>query len=156
MHTQGKMSKDKRRYTRHAITSESLFIASLNSGKYASVRNISLAGLALEHFAGAGDPTDWTSIDIFMSGPDPLYLPKIMCRVIYDIAELSENSTFSGSAIRICGLKFGSLRDEQGKKLAKLLNSRATKAVPNSTPDQERETKLTKSKYRVSRRLMKP
>ena len=144
------MRKDKRRYPRHTITNESLFIASLNSGKYASVRNISLTGLALEHFAGAGDSTDWTSIDIFMSGRDLLYLPKVKCRVIYDIAELSENSTFRGSAIRVCGLKFHSLRDEQGKKLVKLLNSRATKPIPNSKPDQEREIKLTKSKYRVS------
>ena len=106
-----------------------------------------MTGLALEHFAGAGDPTDWTSIDIFMSGRDPLYLPKVKCRVIYDIAELSENSTFSGSAIRICGLKFGSLRDEQEKKLVKLLNSRAARPIPNSAPAQGQQTKLTNSNY---------
>jgi hypothetical protein len=147
MSTQGKMRNDKRRYHRHAITNESLFIASLNSGKYAAVRNISMTGLAFEHFAGAGGPTDWTSIDIFMSGRDPLFLPKIKCRVIYDIAELSENRTFSGSAIRVCGLQFASLRNEQEKKLVKLLNSRATKPLPNSTPEHGRETKQTKSNY---------
>ena len=141
------MSKDKRRYTRHAITNDSLFIASLNSGKYAAVRNISLAGLAFEHFAAAGDHTDWTSIDIFMSGRDPLYLPKVKCRVIYDIAELSEGNTFSGSAFRVCGLKFGSLRDENEKKLVNMLNSRATRPIPNSAPEQGPETKLTNSNY---------
>jgi len=140
------MRKDKRRYPRHAITDESLFIASLNSGKYALVRNISMTGLAFEHFAGAREPADWRSIDIFMSGRNPLYLPKVKCRVIYDIAELSENSTFSGSAIRVCGLQFGSLRDEQEKKLVKLLNSKATKPILNSEPEQVRETKIAKSK----------
>ena len=141
------MNKDKRRYTRHAISSESLFIASLNSGKYASVRNISMTGLAFEHFAGVEEPADWRSIDIFMSGRDPLYLPKVMCRVIYDIAELSENSTFSGSAIRVCGLQFRSLRSEQEKKLVKLLNSKATKPIQNSAPEQVGETKLLKSNF---------
>ena len=103
--------------------------------------------MALEHFAGAEDPADWRSIDIFMSGRDPLYLPKVKCRVIYDIAALSENGTFSGSAIRVCGLQFGSLRNEQKEKLATLLNSRATKPIPNSAPEQGRETKLLKSNY---------
>jgi len=130
------MRKDKRRHPRHAITDESLFIASLNSGKYALARNISMTGLAFEHFAGAEEPADWRSIDIFMSGRDPLYLSKVKCRVIYDIAELSENSTFSGSAIRVCGLQFGSLRSEQKKKLVTWLNSGATKPIPNNAPEQ--------------------
>ena len=149
------MRNDKRRYPRHAITNESLFVASLNSGKYAMVRNISRTGLAFEHFAGAGNPADWRLIDIFMSGRDPLYLPKVKCRVIYDIAELSENSTFSGSAIRICGLQFGSLRNEQEKKLKKLLNSKATRPIPNCAPEQGRETKLTTSYYWAPRLRMK-
>ena len=139
------MRKDKRQHHRHTITNESLFIASLNSGKFASVRNISINGLAFEHFLGPEAPTDWTSIDVFMGGRDRLYLPKIKCRVVYDIAELSENSTFSGTAIRVCGLQFGSLKKEQKQKLVKLLNSHATKPIPNSPPEQE--TKRTKYNY---------
>ena len=146
MSTQGKMRNDKRRNPRHATTKETLFIASLNSGKYAPVRNISKTGLAFEHFAGARNPADWTSIDIFMSGRDPLYLPKIKCRLIYDIAELSENITFSGSAIRVCGLQFGSLNNEQERELVKLFNSNKTKPIPHSAPEQGRIKTLSKSK----------
>ena len=131
--------KDKRRYPRYTFTDESLFIASLNSGRYALVRNISLAGLAFEHFAGAGEPADWRVIDIFMSGRDPFYLPKVKCRIIYDIAELSEDSTFSGSKTRVCGLQFGSLRDEEEKKLVELLNSGGTQPIPNCTSEQVRD-----------------
>ena len=145
--TQGEMRKNRRRYPRHAITKESLFIASLNSVKNASVRNISKSGLAFEHFGGAGDPGDWSLIDIFMGGRNPFYLPKIKCRLIYDIAELSENSTFSGSEVRVCGLQFGSLRNEHNKKLVKLINSKATMPIPSSTPEYGRKTKLTKSNY---------
>ena len=141
------MRNDKRKYPRHAITDESLFIGSLNSGKYAIVRNISITGLAFEHFAGAGDQIDWTSIEIFMNGRERLYLPKIKCRVIYNISELSENSTFSGSAIRVCGLQFAFLSDEQEKQLVKLLNSRATGPIPNSTFEKEQGAKRTKSNY---------
>ena len=100
-----------------------------------------MAGLSFEHFAGAGDPTKWTPIDIFMSGQNSLYIPNMQCRVIYDIAELSENSTFSGSATRVCGLQFASLSDVQEKQLVKLLNSGATRPIPNSAPEQEWETK---------------
>ena len=141
------MNKDKRRYARHAISSESLFIASLNSGKYASVRNISMTGLAFEHFAGAGDVRGCTSIDIFMSGQDRLYLTNMKCRVIYDIAELSENITFSGSASRVCGLQFVSLSAEQKTDLVKLLSSKATRPIKNGAFEQGRETKLLKSNY---------
>ena len=106
-----------------------------------------MTGLAFEYFAGAGDVTGCTSIDIFMSGQDRLYLTNMKCRVIYDIAELSENSTFSGSASRVCGLQFVSLSAEQKTDLVKLLSSKATRPIKSGAFEQGRETKLLKSNY---------
>ena len=141
------MRTDKRQYPRHVTTHESLFISSHNPARYALVRNISVAGLAFEHFAGSGDVTGWTSIDIFMGGKFRLYVRDIKCRVIYDIAELSENTTFSGSSSRVCGLQFVCLHAGQKTDLVKLFNSKATRPIKNDSFEQVQETKLLKSKY---------
>ena len=147
MTTRKEMGNERRRYPRHANTSESLFITSLNSGKTATVRNINMTGLAMEHFAGEGDRTDWRSIDIFMGGREPLYLPRIRCRLIYDIGELSENITFSGASVRVCGLQFEALSKDQEDKLLRLLGTRATKQVTNSIPAQDgKQSKINGTK----------
>lgn len=144
---QEKMGNDRRRHPRHTINKESLFITSLNSGKSATVRNINMTGLAIEHFASGGDPPDWRSIDIFMGGRDPLYLHGIRCRLIYNIGELSENISFSGTAVRVCGLQFEPLTKDQEDKLKRLLiNSRATKSILNGIPGKGQEAKQAESK----------
>lgn len=84
--------------------------------------NISQGGLCILLINQHTEPTSCKAVDILCIRPDTLYLPGVVCRVIYDISTLSENMSFTGAETRYCGLQFTSFNFEQKQKLMNFLD----------------------------------
>lgn len=64
----------------------------------------------------------WTQINIISGECDPILMADVCCEVMYDIKDLMENGSFSGMDVRLCGLCFGELTQDQKKALHRLLD----------------------------------
>ncbi len=114
--------KERRQFTRHVVSSDELFVFCCDSSKMARINNISRDGLRFEYFPSAVDGAKWSAIDIFWVRRNQFYLSGLPCKIIYDISHLAENSTFSGSRCRTCGLAYQTLTQDQQEKLEDLLD----------------------------------
>ena len=78
--------------------------------------NISKGGLAFRYIAHQRQEQAPTHLDLFVFN-DAFYLPRIPCRVIYDI-RLSEKQRSSASLERRrCGLELGEVTEVQASQL---------------------------------------
>ena len=77
--------------------------------------------MKFKYFPIVDAKADLKEIDLLMEDQTRNYLSAIHCKVIYDINDLEENGTFTGSRTRICGLKFEKLTSEQEQKLRDII-----------------------------------
>ena len=82
------MTKERRGSMRCAIDSDEAQVSVSASQKTYSVKDISKSGLAFEYSPAADEPFESESVDIIAMDYDRFYLPKIVCKPIYDISTL--------------------------------------------------------------------
>jgi hypothetical protein len=115
------MTPERRKSKRCKIDSDEVRVSVLPSQKTYSVKDISTGGVAIEYSPVADAPFESESVDIIATDYDRFYLPKIACETVYDIQTLMEGKSFSGGEMRIRGLKFIELTQEQEDQLDVLL-----------------------------------
>jgi hypothetical protein len=86
------------------------------------VKDVSQSGLAFEYRPEEVDMDHLAEIDIVAHCPDRFYLFGIPCRAVYDLKEIAENRTFTGTEIRRCGLQYKSLQKRQAENVERLLD----------------------------------
>ena len=113
---------ERREFTRISVPPDEFFIYCHETRRMTVVMDISMGGLKIECYPSAGSRPDAMMIDIYALPQGRFHMAGIPCRVVYDIANLKEDSTFSGSQSRISGLKYEKFTDEQRDKLEHVLN----------------------------------
>ena len=115
--------KERRQFTRHEVSGDELFVFCCDSSKMERINNISEDGLGFEYIPSEAGGAKWRTVDIFWVRRNQFYLSGLPCKIIYDISRLAENSSFSGSRCRICGLTYQRLTEDQQQKLEDLLDN---------------------------------
>ncbi len=113
---------ERRKFRRVSVPPDEFFIYCQETHKMTVVMDISMGGLKIECYPSAESRPDAMTIDIYALPQGRFHMAGIPCRVVYDIANLKEDSTFSGSQSRISGLQYEKFTDEQRDKLAYFLN----------------------------------
>jgi hypothetical protein len=113
---------ERRKFTRVPVLADEFFIFCHETKRMTAVMDISMGGLKIECYPSAESRPDVMTIDIYALPQSRFHMAGIPCRVVYDIANLKEDSTFSGSQSRISGLRYEKFTDEQRDKLAYFLN----------------------------------
>ncbi len=114
--------KERRRSIRYQNPGNLCRVFSNKSDTPWRLRDISQSGLAFEHHPNLGDMSKLTKIDIFANCPSRFHLTGVPCKTVYDIIELSENRTFTGTEMRRCGLEYESLSKKKEDHLERLLH----------------------------------
>jgi len=129
---EGRMSAEQRRFKRYAIKSDGLDVASRDLKVVGKLKNISRGGLAYQYTPVNGTKPDSEMIDILGKGPDRFHVSGIYCKAVYDISELAADQTFTGAEIRLRGLEFTGLTEEQNEMLEFLLEHYVTEPSENA------------------------
>ena len=114
---------ERRKFDRFPVPRNQCYVFDHDSTEMAEIKDIGKGGVKLEYAPVANMKTGWKIIDIFTQDYKQFYLLEIPCQLIYNTISLAEDYTFSGSKVRIAGLKFETLSKEQTKKLEALLNT---------------------------------
>ena len=122
MPTMMNSSVERRQYKRESILPEELFIYCRKTNRMSVVMDISMGGFKIECFPSLGAKPHSMTVDIYALPEGRFHLAGIPCRVVYDIANLAQDGTFSGSNSRISGLQYEKLTAEQKEKLEYFLN----------------------------------
>ncbi|UCF91471.1 MAG: PilZ domain-containing protein [Desulfobacterales bacterium] len=109
-------------FPRYPVPEDEFFIFSRRSSAMAAIKNLSRGGLQFEYASVACHEEEWNRVDIFVRRHSQFCIAAIDCGLIYNIDNLAENRTFSGSPTRLCGLQFLRLKKEQERKLEFLLD----------------------------------
>ena len=97
--------------------------------KLGKLMDISSSGLCFEYIAkGIVAPVpDALQVDLFING-NGYYLPKVPCRLAYDIKTEREMTFTIGLEYRRCGLQFARLSEKQMDQLEFYLTHHTTEA----------------------------
>ena len=119
------MNTERRRFRRFSADDRSFACLRPHFAKLGKINDISRGGLAFEYIRSQGSKEESSAIDIFLSG-DRFYLPKMPCRVIYDLQIGEDLTSISDFQVRRSGVKFGQLTEKQEHKLKLFLNTYST------------------------------
>ena len=109
---------ERRQHPRYRIPEGDFEVFSRDTNITGKLDNISQGGLGF-HYSPVDDcRAESETIDIIARSPDPFYLPSAGCKTRYDISVLAEAQTFTGAAVRMTGVQFFQLDEEQAQKLA--------------------------------------
>jgi len=115
------VTQDRRRDRRYTIDSDKIKVSVLLSQKTYSIKDIGAGGLAIEYNPVTDEFFESETTDIIATDCDRFCLPRIVCKTVYDIPTVMLGRSFSGGVMRIRGLKFVELTNEQEDKLDILL-----------------------------------
>lgn len=115
------MAVERRRHSRCHVGDNGIFVIDPSSSGIAVVRDIGVGGLKFEYLPGSLPAPHWINVDIAAGNKNGLLLSTVPCRVVYDIRDLVQNHTFTGSETRICGLCFNELTADQKEALHRLI-----------------------------------
>ena len=114
---------ERREFARVSVPPDEFFAYCHETKRMMVVMDISMGGLKIEYYPSAeSSRPDAMTIDIYALPQGRFHMAGIPCRVAYDIANLAQDRTFSGSQSRISGLQYEKFRDQQRDKMADLLN----------------------------------
>jgi hypothetical protein len=113
---------ERRQFTRAEVPPHEFFVYCHATKRMTMVMNISMGGFKIECSPSLGAKPDSMTVDIYALPEGRFNLAGVPCRVVYDIANLAQDGTFSGSNSRISGLQYEKLTDAQKEKLAHFLN----------------------------------
>ena len=111
------MEAERRQHPRYRVREGKFEVFSRDSKIIGKLHNISEGGLAFQYTPAGGEKAKSETIDIKAKSPYPFFLPSVACRAMYDITALAEDQSFTGAAIRLCGVKFVRLNKDQKQKL---------------------------------------
>ena len=117
------MEPERRRFLRCSVADREVKVLTRKTLTYYQTRNISKVGLAFEYGPVEGETPESGTIDIL--APDyegRIYLTGVVCKTVYDSATLMEGQSFRGGDVRIRGLEFIDLSDDQEETLDVLLD----------------------------------
>ena len=113
---------EQRHFLRYSIPEMEFQVYSPCTKIIGKLVNIGQKGLSFRFSPKPGYTTECDEIDIRGIGPKKFHLCGIACKRTYDISELAEGDTFTGSEIRLCGVQFTRLTKEQEENLTLLLH----------------------------------
>ena len=128
---------ERRKFSRVAVPADDLFVYCHETDRIAKVKDVSLGGFKIGCYPSAESIPDSITIDIYykplntssacggeipLPNQERLKVLSVPCRVIYNIASLAENSTFSGFESRAFGFKYEKLEADQKDRLEKIIN----------------------------------
>lgn len=90
--------------------------------KAMGIRDIGMGGAMIEYRPDDGQPLITEEIDIVATGEAPVYLRTMRCETVYDILTLAEDQAFSGTTLRLRGLKFMDMTERQKRELGALIS----------------------------------
>ena len=108
---------ERRQHPRYRIPEGDFEVFSRDTNITGKLNNISMGGLSFQYSPEEGRRAESETIDIMAKSPDPFFLPSVACETRYDISILAEDHTFTGAAIRLTGVQFFQLDEEQEQKL---------------------------------------
>ena len=108
---------ERRQHPRYRVNEGDFEVFSRDANITGKLNNISLGGLAFQYSPVEGRKGESATIDIMAKSPDPFFLPSVACKTRYDISVLAEAQTFTGAAVRLTGVQFFQLDEEQAQKL---------------------------------------
>jgi hypothetical protein len=117
-----KSKVERRKFARFSVPPDEFFAYCHETKKMTMVMDIGMGGLKIECYLSAESRPDAMTIDIYTLPQERFHMAGLPCRVVYDIANLAQDSTFSGSNSRIAGIQYEKLTDEQKDKLEHVLN----------------------------------
>ena len=109
---------ERRQHPRYRIPEGDFEVFSRDTNITGKLNNISMGGLAFQYSPVEGRRAESETVDIMAKSPDPFFLPSVACKTRYDISVLAEAQTFTGAAVRLTGVQFFQLDEEQMQKLA--------------------------------------
>lgn len=121
------INMEKRKFTRFRVQDDAYAALQGNYTKVGRIYDISLKGMAFRYLAEETSNEKFAQVDIFLTNND-FHLIGIPCTIIYDV----EESTFfniNGVLPYRCGMKFGSLKDEQQNSLEFFIDNYNTGAL---------------------------
>jgi len=124
------MDVEQRKYQRFSVQDNTFAALGSEFETVGKVNDISIKGLTLSYLSEsikAGSDRGFSQVDIFLSG-NSFHLPKMPCKVVYDIQHPKSNNNDS-IIIRRCGLRFGKLSKSQSELFELLLENYTTAPV---------------------------
>ena len=115
------MKTERRNYPRRPMAGKDVFVMDQCSGKGATLRDLSKSGMQLSYPPDQSTCNQWTLTDIFTTERKQMLLSGLAGEMVYDVASLIEDGKFSGTDVRLCGVRFNGLTDAQKKVLNQML-----------------------------------
>ncbi len=116
------MEVERRRFKRHVVQENGFEVLSRELKINGKLKDISMGGLSNQYTPIDGGGAKSEVVDILGKGPDRFFLSGLACKRVYDITELAADRTFTGTEIRLRGLEYFGLTEEQKQKLELLLD----------------------------------
>ena len=116
------MNFNRRKHIRYTTTGSEIVARNAFSNDEAAVQDISLSGIRLQYMSEDDRSKQWREVNIYSGECNPTLMANVCCEVAYDIKGLMEYGKFSGLNVRLCGLCFGELTQDQTAALQSLLN----------------------------------
>jgi len=120
-------NSEKRKYRRFGVQYGAFVASESNAAIFGPMLNISKGGLAFQYYANdSSQLKDEDELAIFMNS-NGYYLGSVPFKTVSNL-ESSEKNPFSTISMRICGIQFGALTEEQMDLLDYFLESHTVKA----------------------------
>jgi len=121
-----KNNNEKRIHKRYDVQYGAFVASESNAAIFGPVLNISKGGLAFQYYAGeASELNDADELAIFINS-NGYYLGSVPYKTVSNL-ESSDKNPFSSISMRVCGIQFGALTEEQASLLEQFLDSHTLK-----------------------------
>ena len=115
------MEKENRKYRRFCVEQGRVRVSISDTQKFLTVKDLSRGGIKLEYNPQTNGKIGSEMIDIIAMNHYRIFLSKMSCETVYDIPTLLHDRSFRGREVRIRGLKFLNLTEEQENVLKQLI-----------------------------------
>ena len=121
-----KNNNEKRIHKRYDVQYGAFVASESNAAIFGPVLNISKGGLAFQYYAGeASELNDADELAIFINS-NGYYLGSVPYTTVSNL-ESSDKNPFSSISMRVCGIQFGALTEEQASLLEQFLDRHTLK-----------------------------
>jgi hypothetical protein len=124
------MDIKQRKYQRFSVQDDAFAALKNDIEKIGRVNDISIKGLALTYLSErvkTGSYRDDSEVEIFLTG-NKFYLPKVPCKIVYDIIDPKSDKNHS-IMTRRCGLHFGEFSKSQLEQLELFIKNYTRRAL---------------------------
>ncbi len=115
------MQVERRQEMRVVMPDEEIVVMGPHSNSIGVLKDISMGGMKFEYISEKPANDQWELIDILANRQDHILLRSVTCEIVYDIKGMASNNKFSGLFVRVCGVSFKTLTQDQNQNLHHLL-----------------------------------